>query len=606
MQSKDFLHSLLKTPQLFGVQVSPDKKWVAWSWSNIDDTRQVYLAPTDGSADPIKVTSINQDVWVTSWSPDSNYLLVEHDIDGDERIRIFQIDVQDISKMASLTEEHPPYFIRGGDLTPDNNWLVYGANFDFEKNEQTEPTYIYKHNLKTGEKISLAKPKKPAYFHPCLNHQGTHVLYHRKDIHPSGAQVWVVDIDGNEDREILNAGDDKKVTASWLPDGRRLIFLQEEKDHTKIGVYDLKSMHTTWLVSDPDRHIEDAFVPLGSEHAVIIESKQARTVVSLININTLEEKQVSAPSTSIPISPIRDNQWVALHYSSTQPNEVVLLETNSEGFLQNLSNVWKYVTYSQDNLVPAKNYEWESTDGMRIQGWLYRPKATAKGTLVFIHGGPSSHSEDQFNITIQYLVSEGFAVLDPNYRGSTGFGLPFKEAIKKDGWGGMEQVDIATGIESLIQDGIAEAGKTGVFGTSYGGYSAWHLIAHYGLDVVKASVPICGMTDLVVDYYSTRPDLRPYSEEMLDGTPETNPDKYHKASPINFIQNIKGHLLIVQGLQDPNVTPRNVEEVEQRLQQHNIHYDKLVFEDEGHGISRPKNQEVLLKRLAEFFLDSFS
>jgi dipeptidyl aminopeptidase/acylaminoacyl peptidase len=140
-----------------------------------------------------------------------------------------------------------------------------------------------------------------------------------------------------------------------------------------------------------------------------------------------------------------------------------------------------------------------------------------------------------------------------------------------------------------------------VTGTSYGGYSAWHLITHYPPELIGASAPICGMTDLVVDYNTTRPDLRRYSEEMMGGNPEEVPDRYHERSPIHFVDDIAGKLLIIQGARDPNVTPENVRQVEKRLRENGVAYEKLVFEDEGHGILKTANQEVLYQRLVQFF-----
>ena len=114
------------------------------------------------------------------------------------------------------------------------------------------------------------------------------------------------------------------------------------------------------------------------------------------------------------------------------------------------------------------------------------------------------------------------------------------------------------------------------------------------------------MTDLVVDYETTRPDLRPYSEEMMGGSPDQVPERYHDRSPINFVPEIKGRLLIVQGLQDPNVTPENVRTVTKALDKAGQPYEILAFEDEGHGISKPKNQKVLYLRLQQFFEEAFS
>jgi dipeptidyl aminopeptidase/acylaminoacyl peptidase len=113
------------------------------------------------------------------------------------------------------------------------------------------------------------------------------------------------------------------------------------------------------------------------------------------------------------------------------------------------------------------------------------------------------------------------------------------------------------------------------------------------------------MTDLVVDYRTTRPDLRPYSEEMMGGTPEQQPERYRERSPIHFVGNIQGELLIVQGMRDPNVTPENVRFVRRALDAAGIRYEVLAFEDEGHGISRPENQRILYQRLAQFFKQAF-
>jgi dipeptidyl aminopeptidase/acylaminoacyl peptidase len=157
----------------------------------------------------------------------------------------------------------------------------------------------------------------------------------------------------------------------------------------------------------------------------------------------------------------------------------------------------------------------------------------------------------------------------------------------------------------MLDRGIARSGRVGVTGTSYGGYSAWCLITRAPRDLVAAAAPICGMTDLVVDYETTRPDLRPYSEEMMGGSPAQVPERYRERSPIHFVDRIRGRLMIVQGLNDPNVTPQNVTDVRQRLDAAGVPYEVLLFEDEGHGIAKPENRKHLCRRLARFFADAF-
>lgn len=601
---KQFLDLLIKTPQLYNIFVSPNAKWVAWAWANIGTSEDVYIAKTDGTITPIKITDFKQNTFISSWTEDSKSLIIEHDYDGDERYRIYKIDIED-KNLTSLTEDHPEYFIRGGSLHPNEKYLIYGANYKFKTNEVIEPTIMYCHDLETGERVAIASPKTPGYSSPSLNSLGTHIIYQRNDINPSGVQIWLADIYGNEDKEILNFGDKSKVHASWFPDAKKVLFLTESDTYMKVGIYDIDSNNITWVLDDSSRSIENAYVPYNSDVIVITEIIDAQSHVSFIEIASLKEIKLNLVSTIIPVAPVKDGVWVCKYFNSQQPTDIITYDIYTKKVIKNITNVFEKTGFSKDSLVGAEEYKWISSDNKKIHGWLYRTKLKPKGTIIYVHGGPTGHSEDRFDIDIQFFLSQGFNVLDPNYRGSTGFGLEFQELIKKDYWGGMEQVDILEGIKSIIKDRIAESGKIGITGTSYGGYSSWHAITHFPIKYIKASIPVCGMTDLVVDYNTTRPDLRRYSEEMLGGSPETNPKIYYDRSPINFINNIKGKLLIVQGAKDPNVSPENVNEVEHILKETKIAYSTLIFKDEGHGIRNSRNKKKFLLRSVEFFRNAF-
>jgi dipeptidyl aminopeptidase/acylaminoacyl peptidase len=442
-----------------------------------------------------------------------------------------------------------------------------------------------------------------------LNLQGTYVLYHRSDLHPAGSQVWLVDVEGTHDREILNFGSDAKVWASWLPDGERAIVLAEAVTHRRVGLWELGSGALRWLLDDPHRNVESVYVPHGSTQAVVVEVTNARSRASLLDVQTGRETALPAvPGELIPLAPAGEGDWVASYCSSQQPDDLVRFspaDPRPETFAS-LTRVWERTPLTPRDFARAEDFRWRSVDGLEIQGWLYRPSGMPRGTIVYIHGGPTAHSRDRINPQIQFFVAQGFNVLDPNYRGSTGFSRTYQEAIKEDGWGGREQDDIRTGIEALIRAGLAQPGKVGVTGTSYGGYSCWCAITRWPPLIVAAAAPICGMTDLVVDYETTRPDLRTYSEEMIGGRPDQVPERYRARSPLHFVANVTGRLLMVQGLQDPNVTPENVRVVRAALDQAGVPYDVLAFEDEGHGIGRPKNQKTLYLRLAEFFRAAFA
>jgi dipeptidyl aminopeptidase/acylaminoacyl peptidase len=480
------------------------------------------------------------------------------------------------------------------------------VNYDHAKSAEIEQSWIYRHDLTQGTRTPVAKPEKPAFLTPLLNQSGSHILYSRKDRHPAGRQICLVDIEGKADREILNFGESVKSFASWFPDGENILVLSEIETYRRLGVFNRLTEQTRWLIDDPNRNIETAFVPKNADQVVVIDIQEARTRASLLDPITAREQTI--PETSfnqIPLAPSGKN-WVSLVYGSKQPRDLIaspILEEKTKSYTS-LTRVWDQTKIAPEDLVQAEDFRWISTDHLEIQGWLYKTSKNLKGTVVMVHGGPTYHSRDQIDTDIQFLASHGFNVLDPNYRGSTGFSLTFQESIKEDGWGGKEQDDIIAGVHALIAAGIAQPGRIGITGVSYGGYSAWCAITRNPLELIAAAAPVCGMTDLVIDYETTRPDLRPFSEEMIGGTPDEIPEKYFQRSPINFINNIKGRLLIIQGLQDPNVSPENVNQVRKALDQAGVHYEVLAFEDEGHGIFRPKNLRTLYLRLAEFFQES--
>lgn len=602
---KEFVDSLLKTPGLYCIQISPDRKWVAWIWTNIGPNADIYLASTDGYYKPKRISDFKQDTSINSWTADSKSLIVQHDYDGDERFRLYKINLSDFENPIPLTEEHPNYFIRGGQLHPNGKYLIYGANYDFETKKETEPTIVYRHNLETRERHPLSNHKKPAFVWPELNLQGTHIIYQSNELNPAGKQIWLVDIEGKANKEILNFGAKVKVTAKWHPNGVEVIFITEEKTYRKVGILNITNYEIRWILNDPPRNIEEAYVPYGSQELIIVEIKEAQKIASLIHLESLKESRLDDCRTIIPLVSLEKDQWLMRYYNSVQPTDIIISDLLKIDVSKKITDAFGFVDYSSEDLVQAENYTWKSSDNLTVQGWLYRTKVKTIGTIVYVHGGPTGHSEDYFDAGIQFFVSKGFNVFDPNYRGSTGFGLEFQELIKKDGWGGKEQIDILEGIKSLIKGGVAKPYKIGITGTSYGGYTSWFAITHFSEEFIKASAPICGMTDLVVDYNSTRPDLRGYSEEMLGGSPKDNPKKYFDASPINFVQNIKGRLLIVQCAKDPNVTSENVKSAETALQKNEIKYEKLIFDDEGHGISKPKNQRILLLKLVNFFTNAF-
>jgi dipeptidyl aminopeptidase/acylaminoacyl peptidase len=577
--------------------------------NRIQGNYDIFLKTAYSTGDLVPLTKTPEMTFIRDWAPDSKSILVGEDKARNERTTLYRVFLESPCEMNPITQLEPNFYIYGSQFSPRGDYIAYAMNYDIDTKRETETFRIVIHYLDSNERVVVARPDKPAYPKLDVDPLNRYILYKRSDEDPSGSQWWVVSLDGDEDREILNFGAMAKVEAQWTYDGLILFntdtYEGKKTDNVSVGLLNINSGKIDWL-STPTAGGTYSFshVPEHSHHLVVGETIEAKRRPFIYDLKTdLLHSAVATCGNLWPVTSLENDDWIGVFYSSTSSHNIVKFELGSidPATFTFLTDTMGYSSVAEEDLTPAEDFRWISTDNTMIHGWLYQSANPNGKTIVTVHGGPTFHSEDRLDIEIQYFCSLGYNVLDPNYRGSTGYGVNFRDLIKKDGWGGLDKEDIRTGIETLIEKGIAIPHKVGIYGTSYGGYLSWNAITHFPTKVVAAAAPICGMTDLVVDYETTRPDLRPLSEEMLGGSPSEVPEMYHERSPINFVQNIKGKVLIVQGLRDPNVTKANVAEVEKRLEKNKIPYEKLVFDDEGHGIIREENVKALIQRLAEFF-----
>lgn len=590
-------------PILWSPRISGDGKWLAWTWSGLADTGEVWIAPTDGSAPPQRLTQGRDHFYARSLSHDGSRIVLAQSIGSNEHDRLFLLDRDAPGSPRPLTPLQTENYVFGGVLDRGAARLFYSADVDDEAQGAAEGSRIHRLDLATGRRQVLARAKSVCEFEPDLSPDESLVLYSRCDRHAAGNQIWIVGSDGGGDREILNAGDRCKTRAQWLRD-HVLLVQAETATHERIGTLDVDSGRLDWQIDDPARCFEGIVAGRDGRSAMLLDYVEGGLAAKLLDVESGEERSFVVPGTSLlPVGQLPGGDWICESYNSHGPHDLVCVDPATMR-VTNLTRAGEHFTAG--DFRPARDFRWHSSDGTPIQGWLYEPAAPSRGLVVWVHGGPTWHSEDWVNPIVQFLAGAGFTVLDPNYRGSTGFGTAFREAIKIDGWGGREQDDIRSGIEALIAGGKAGRGRIGVAGLSYGGYSSWVAITRFA-DLVDAAVPICGMYQLDVDYHATgMPHGRAYSIEMMGGAPEQMPERYFKASPANFVRDIRGRLLIVHGLADSNVSPENTRLACRDLDAARIPYELLTFPDEGHGIYKAGNRETLLLRMEAFFAAAFA
>ncbi|MGH7734832.1 MAG: alpha/beta hydrolase family protein, partial [Gemmatimonadales bacterium] len=403
---------------------------------------------------------------------------------------------------------------------------------------------------------------------------------------------WLADIEGKTDREILNFGEDVEIGASWAPSGQQVVVLADSGSHRRLGLWVLASALIYWFIDDPVDQVEEAFIPSGAGVIAIVGTLEGRRCGWTFDPQSLKRQQWPAVKgrTILPVAPLVGGGWAARLYHARQPDDIVRFQPGGNQALASLTGLPTLLGSLGTELIAPEELRWCAADGLALQGWLYRPKAAAKGMIVQLHQGPGHQAEDRFDPLVQYLLRRGFAVFRPNPRGSSGFGLSFRQAILKRSWGGPEQDDIKSGIEALMATGVAAKGRVGLTGIGFGGYSAWWAITHWPRELVAAAAPISAMADLALYHRTTEPEPRAALEAAMGGAPESQPARYRDRSPIHGLDGIAAKLLLVHGLEDRIVTAENLAAVRHALDAAKRPYELLTFQDEGHGIRRRANR----------------
>jgi dipeptidyl aminopeptidase/acylaminoacyl peptidase len=249
---------------------------------------------------------------------------------------------------------------------------------------------------------------------------------------------------------------------------------------------------------------------------------------------------------------------------------------------------------------------WKSTDGTEIEGVLHKPSNFQRGRryplLVVIHGGPTGISRP-VRITmggtypIEQWLAKGAVVLEPNYRGSAGYGEKFR-SLNVRNLGVGDAWDVLSGVDHLVAQQIADPERMGVMGWSQGGYISAFLATHERQPFKAISVG-AGISDWMTYYVNT--DIHPFTRQYLKATPWDDPEIYAKTSPITAIKRAKTPTLIQHGENDLRVPIPNAYELYQGLQDQNVPVKLIVYKGFGHGLNKPKAARAAMEHNMEWF-----
>lgn len=252
-----------------------------------------------------------------------------------------------------------------------------------------------------------------------------------------------------------------------------------------------------------------------------------------------------------------------------------------------------YPWINEEHMAEMKPISYQSRDGLTIHGYLTLPKGVeAKNLPVIInpHGGPWARDEWYYNPEIQFLANRGYAVLQMNFRGSTGYGRKFWEASFKQ-WGKTMQDDITDGVEWLKKEGIADPARIAIYGGSYGGYATLAGVA-FTPDLYACAVDYVGVSNLFTFMNTIPPYWKPYLDQFYEmvGDPKKDSLLMREASPVFHADKIKAPLFIAQGANDPRVNIAESDQMVEALKARGVQVEYMVKTDEGHGFHNQDNQ----------------
>ncbi|MCX6163298.1 MAG: S9 family peptidase, partial [Ignavibacteriae bacterium] len=285
--------------------------------------------------------------------------------------------------------------------------------------------------------------------------------------------------------------------------------------------------------------------------------------------------------------------------SPLNPADIFIYDLNTEKLKQKTFSVVGGVT--KESFTQPVDVFYDSFDGLKIHALLFIPKGLKKdgknAVIVWPHGGPEWQVIHNFDKYIQVMANAGFIVFAPNFRGSVGYGKEFQKLIYKD-WGGGEFKDILYGVDYLKQTGYIDSEKIAVAGGSFGGYEVLTCITK-APDIWKCAVDIFGPSNLFT-FLDSVPEHWKKGTDRLVGNPEKDKDLLFERSPINYVDNIKCPLFVIQGKQVPRVVVAESEQIVNKLKSMSKPVSYILLEDEGHGFSKVSNQIKVFKEKIKF------
>jgi dipeptidyl aminopeptidase/acylaminoacyl peptidase len=594
------LRDFFRNPEKTSYRISPDGKFVSHT-EPYERRMNVFVEPRDGMGQgkAVRVTSeTTRDINSYGWK-NNDTLVYVRDFGGDENYHLFAVDkegknVRDLTPFPGVKVEIVD------ELVEIDDEVLIGMN-------KRDPQFfdVYRVNVMTGA-MQLVAENPGDIVSWGTDHTGAVRIAMRTD----GVNNTLLyrDKEGDDFREVITTNFKESLSPLFFTFDNSAIYAASNlgRDCMAIVKYDAAN----------NKELEVIF-----EHPEVdvsgLDFSRKRKVLTTVSYTTWKMQRkfldettkalyaqltVKLPNFEISIiDHTKDEQVFIVKTSSDRSMGAFYLYDFVADKLDKLADVAPWLP--TDQLAPMKPITYTTRDGLTINGYLTLPVGKeAKNLPVVVnpHGGPWVRDEWRYNPEVQFLASRGYAVLQVNYRGSTGYGRKFWESSFKQ-WGRTMQDDVSDGVHWLIKEGIADPSRVGIYGGSYGGYCTLAGLT-FSPELYACGIDYVGVSNLFTFMKTIPPYWTPFLESMYEmvGNPEKDKDLLTAASPVFHVDNIRAPLFVIQGAKDPRVNIEESNQIVEALRKRGIDVPYLVKENEGHGFRNEENRFEVYEAMEAF------
>ncbi|OON81173.1 S9 family peptidase [Streptomyces tsukubensis] len=611
------VEELFGAPVRAGASISPDGTRMAYlaPWR---DRLNVWVESVDSDTEARCVTADdNRSVHTYHWCDDPRWLLYEQDGDGDERWHIYRVDLEDPEAKAVDLTPFPGATVTGFELSvsrPGKALLHLNSRNPLEFD-------LYEVDIATGELTMLAE--NPGQVAGWLYTPGGD-LYALTLSTDGLIELSQWDAQRGKSRPVTTfEGADYPLGVQpfrTTPDGTGVwLGSNRDTDRTRLIRLDLATGEETLVDSHPEFGLDTRSVVFPTLPSPLI---QDRRTGELIGVRYLGERQLIQPldphfaAVLENLSKLSDGdvghlscddsgqRWI-VGFTHDRDPAVTYFYDHTTGRSRLLFRPYPHL--DPDTLAPMTPVTITSRDGLALHSYLTLPLGAEPSGLpmvLLVHGGPWHRDSWGFDAVAQLLANRGYAVLQVNFRGSTGFGKAFLKAGIGELAGKMHD-DLIDAVDWAVDEGYADRDRVAIFGGSYGGYAALVGVT-FTPDVFAASIDFCGISNLVT-FLRTVPDfVKPQlisNWYLFAGDPD-DPEQAARMlarSPISRVDEIRTPLMVVQGGNDIRVVKAESDQIVDALRARGVEVEYMVKDNEGHGFVNPENN-IDMFRAADRFL----